>query len=364
MNDDRIIFDVSLIPASLRGCVVTIGNFDGVHLGHQRILRACREAADARRAAVVAVTFDPLPEAVLFPGQAPPLILPLAQRVRRLLAHGADGVVALPVTPDLLALSAQEFVDDLLVRHLAPTLVVEGANFFFGRRREGDITTLETLGRTRGFTVSVVESVRDAGVLRGEGVSPSCFAGVPPASDVPFIPACEGGLSSSNGQANGAHNAGETPAPRETRISSTLIRELVRDGRVEEAAACLGEPFALFGRVVAGKRRGRLMGFPTINVQPGDQAIPGDGVYAGLANIEGLRHLAAVSVGHNPTFAPETRTVEAFLLDTHGDFYDKDVALSFLHRLRDPHRFDSAQALTRQIERDVEAIRTLLGENR
>jgi len=353
MTDERIIYDIHSTPAPLRGGVVTIGNFDGVHLGHQRILRACRAAADARRVSVVAVTFAPLPEAVLFPRQAPPLILPPMERYRRLLAHGADAVVVLPVTPALMALSAQEFVDDLLVRHLAPTLVVEGANFFFGCRREGDIATLETMGRSRGFAVSVVDSVRDAGV--------------PTASDVPLTPDGEGSLSSSSVQANGAHSAGETPAPQ---ISSTRIRELVRDGRVEDAAACLGGPFMLFGRVVPGRQRGRTMGFPTINLQPvmGEvsmrpaQVLPGDGVYAGWAVIEGRRHLAAVSVGHNPTFTPAARTVEAFLLDTQGDFYGLEVALSFLHRLRDQQHFDSVEALTRQIERDVEAIRRLCGE--
>jgi len=317
MTDERIIHDIQSTPASLRGCVLTIGNFDGVHLGHRRILSACRVAAQSRP--VVAMTFDPLPEAVLLPGDTTPLILPLTERCRRLAANGADGVIVLKTTPSLLALSAQRFVDDLLIRHLAPTLIVEGPYFRFGRRREGDLAILETMGQSRGFAVSVVDAARAEGILNytDEGLAP--------------------------------------------RISSTQIREFIRQGLVEHAAACLGEPFTLFGRVVAGQRRGRVMGFPTINVQPGDQAIPGDGVYAGTAHIAGRRHLAAVSVGTNATFhepnAPAARTVEAFLLDAAGDFYDKEVQLSFHRRLRNHHRFDSPEALKQQIARDVEEIR-------
>ncbi|MCL2701554.1 MAG: riboflavin biosynthesis protein RibF [Phycisphaerae bacterium] len=326
MTDDRIIYDIRSIPASLRGGVLTIGNFDGVHRGHQRILRACRVAADARRVPVVAMTFDPLPEAVLFPHEEPPpLIVPPTERYRRLLAHGTDAVIVLPVTPDLLALPAREFVDELLVKPLAPTRVVEGANFFFGRRRGGNIVTLETMGFSRGFSVDVVDS---AAVTLGQG---------------------------------------------QRRISSTLIRELIRDGRVEDAAACLDGPVTLIGQVVPGQRRGRLMGFPTINLQPTapsspsatswqGQVIPGDGVYAGHAHIAGRRHLAAVSVGPNPTFAPAARTVEAYLLDTQGDFYGLEVELTFRHRLRDQQRFDSAETLTSQIQRDIEAIRRWLGD--
>jgi len=307
-----VIHGLDSVPAALRGCALTIGNFDGVHLGHQQILLMCRSLAHTDRRPVVAMTFDPLPEVLLRPREeAPPLILPPAKRYDVLLKSGADFVVTMPATAELLSLPARTFVDEIIMQHFAPLHVVEGADFFFGRSRGGNVVTLENMGIARAFSVSVVQSVV---------------------------------LMLSEGQ---------------RRVSSTLIRELVRDGRVEDAAACLGRPFALYGTVVPGQQKGRTLGFPTINLATSDQVVPSDGVYAGRATMGNASYLAAVSIGNKVTFGPVERTIEAYLLDASGDFYGLAVELSLLRRLRPQQKFDSPEALMAQIAQDVAAVREL-----
>jgi riboflavin kinase/FMN adenylyltransferase len=296
-----------------RNCVLTIGNFDGVHLGHQRILLGCRTQARRRQSAVVVVTFDPLPEAVLSPTQAaPPLICPLRQNGQTLMRHGADLVVIVPTTRELLSLRPREFINRLVVKHLGPWHMVEGSNFFFGRGRAGTVETLEQLGAEYGFGLSVVDPV------------------------VVNLP--EG----------------------ERRISSTLIRELILAGRIEDANFCLGREFVLYGTVVRGRGRGRALEFPTANLDAHGQITPGDGIYAAFALLGERKIAAAVSIGRNPTFGPGPRSVEAFLLDTRGDLYGQDLAVSFVRRLRDQRKFEDAQDLRKQIAKDVENVRKLL----
>jgi riboflavin kinase/FMN adenylyltransferase len=301
------------IPPEARGGVLTIGNFDGVHMGHQRILLTCRTVAGGGTPVVV-VTFDPLPEAVLLPKEnVPPLIYPVDQNAQWLLRHGADVVAVATTTRELLALTPRQFVEEIIVRRLKPRHVVEGANFFFGRGRTGDVDTLEQLGAEHGFDVTVVDPVV---------------------------------LNMPEGQ---------------RRVSSTMIRELILEGRIEDANYCLARDFTLRGQVVAGEGRGKILEFPTANLEVAGQVIPADGVYAGRAEIDGVNYIAAVSIGHKPTFTLAPRTVEAFLIDAQGDFYGHQMALTFKHRLREQQKFEKVEALRQQIARDVEKIRKLLG---
>ena len=301
------------IPPEARGGVLTIGNFDGVHMGHQRILLNCRALA-GEGTPVVVVTFDPLPEAVLLPPtDVPPLIYPVEQNAQLLLRHGADVVAVVRTTPELLSLTPREFVEQTIMRHLQPRHVVEGANFFFGRGRTGDVATLQQLGVEHGFDVTVVDAVV---------------------------------LNLPEGQ---------------RRVSSTLIRELILEGRIEDANYCLARDFTLCGQVVAGEGRGKLLDFPTANLEVSGQVTPADGVYAGRAEIDGATYIAAISIGHKPTFTLAPRTIEAFLVDAQGDFYGRSMTLTFKHRLREQRKFEKVEALRQQIGRDVEKIRELLG---
>jgi riboflavin kinase/FMN adenylyltransferase len=317
--DEKRHFDLEALPSFFRGCVLTIGNFDGVHLGHQCILRIARALGDSIGAPVAAMTMDPPPDRVLHPGEQSLRLIPPEVKRALLLEAGADCVVTARVDAGFLAVTAEEFVDKVLVGKFAARHVVEGPNFFFGRGRRGSIELLRQVGPQKGFEVHVVEpaSVEAAGAAE--------------------------------------------------RISSSLIRRRLILGDVECAHRCLGRPFALYGPVVRGEGRGRTWAIPTANLAPSEQVVPADGVYAGRARVEGRDYLAAISVGRKPTLAaaegrqrPGQRTVEAFLLDAEGDFYDKPMALSFLHRLRSQERFEGIDQLRAQIAKDVQRVRQLL----
>ncbi|HUS91215.1 MAG TPA: bifunctional riboflavin kinase/FMN adenylyltransferase [Phycisphaerae bacterium] len=315
--DDRCINGLDSLPPSARGCVLTIGNFDGVHVGHRRIVATARRLADADGVAVVAMTFEPPPDLVLRPDDAPQRLTPPAVKGRLLREAGSDWVVTVQATPALLSLSPEEFVDRIILRCFAPRHVVEGGNFHFGRRRAGDVAMLARAGERAGFGVHVADPVRLA-MADGEQV-----------------------------------------------VSSTLTRGLVAAGRVEDAARCLAREFTLYGRVVPGAGLGRTLDHHTANLSPGEQICPGDGVYAGRAHVAGLSFAAAISVGSKPTFARAAaagRVVEAYLLDTEGDYYDRPMELSFVRRLRDQQRYDGPEALREQMVRDVAAVRRIIGQ--
>ena len=291
---------------------MTLGNFDGVHLGHQSILASARALADAEKMPVVAMTFDPPPDLVLRPDD-PPRRITLADRKAALLcACGADYAVTARTDMALLALSPEEFVREILVGHFAPKHIVEGNNFFYGRRRAGDVRTLRQSGVECGFTVHLAESI------------------VADFGDGPVL------------------------------ISSTLIRGLLLDGRIEPAGRALGRRFEICGTVVEGMQRGREMNYPTANIDPGQQIVPGDGVYAGVALVDQREYPAAISIGDQPTFGDADRTIEAFLLDVDGCFYGKAMTLGFEARLRDQVRFESPAALAGQMRKDVERVREIV----
>jgi len=311
------------VPADLGRTVVTVGNFDGVHLGHQRVVRRARQRADDLGAeAVVAVTFDPHPMAVLRPEQAPQVLTSVERRAELLAEVGVDALLVVPFDRDLASWSPERFVEEVLVRTLHATAVVVGANFRFGARAAGDVAVLERLGRELAAT-------GDRGF---EAV------GVP----------LDGGPEV---------------------WSSSYVRRRLAEGDVEGAAAALGRPVSVRGPVQRGDQRGRDLGYPTANVGIGAEAAPADGVYAGWVTVLeedghgiGVRHPAAISVGTNPTFEGQRRRrVEAHVLDRDDlELYDREVEVSFTHRLRGMERFESVDELLEAMARDVTRARQAL----
>jgi riboflavin kinase/FMN adenylyltransferase len=306
----RVFRDVSSIPDKLRGAVLTVGNFDGVHLGHQRILRTAHALAKVTNAAVLAMTFEPHPISILKPDRAPARLTPWDEKLGQLERAGADAVVRLESDWPLLSLTAEDFVRQVLVRRIHPSYIVEGPSFGFGRDRKGDVGTLEAMSARGGFQVRVVEPYR-------------------------------------------IHHAGEEPIT----VSSSVIRQFLLAGEVEKAAACLGRLYRLVGTVVHGAGDGRKLGYPTINLDVGGQLIPAEGVYAGAAHITGLRRPAAISIGRRPTLGGRDLVVEAFVLDESGDWYAEHAALDLTVRLRSQIKFSSREELTRQITHDIECVR-------
>jgi riboflavin kinase / FMN adenylyltransferase len=296
----------------MTGVVLTIGNFDGVHRGHQAILAAGRRRTEAARTELVVITFDPHPLAVLTPERLPAMLTPLEEKVRCLENAGADVVVVLPSKPDLLKISAADFIADIIVARFRPRAIVEGASFGFGRHREGDVDTLRAAAGQYGFEVEVVDPVRIA------------LGGHPDAV-----------------------------------ISSSLVRQLLGSGTVDQATACLGRPYALVGRVVRGAGRGAKIGFPTANIDAGGQLLPAEAVYAGRAEADGRSFAAAISIGRAPTFDGHKVVPEAYLLDFAGDLYDKPIRVEFLDWLRPQVRYNTVEDLCQQMARDVAQTRTI-----
>jgi riboflavin kinase/FMN adenylyltransferase len=292
--------------------VVVIGNFDGVHRGHQRVVAEARQAADVEALRVVAVTFDPHPMAVLRPEHAPTTITDIETRAALLAASGVDDVLALPFDRAVAAWTPQEFAERVLATALHAAVVVVGANFRYGSRAAGDVSTLAASGAELGF--------RAVGVALDGG--PQVW-------------------------------------------SSTYVRTCLAAGDVAGAAEALGRPFTVRGVVVRGDRRGRELGFPTANVPTRDlTAAPADGVYAGwLRRLDtGERYPAAISVGTNPTFDGEReRRVESYVLDRDDlELYDVEVEVSFVDRIRGMVRFDGVDALVDTMRDDVRRAGELL----
>jgi riboflavin kinase / FMN adenylyltransferase len=310
------------VPGDFGPSVVTIGEFDGVHRGHQWIVNRAREAAGELGLPVVVVTFDPHPQEVVRPGTHPPLLDTARRRLQLLAGLGVDAVCVIPFTLEFSRLSPDEFVRAVLVDKLHAASVVVGEDFRFGHKAAGDVALLAELGEKYDFTVEGVPLLTEDGV----------------------------------------------------RISSTEIRARLAAGDVEGAAHDLGRPHRVEGVVVRGHQRGRALGFPTANLETlPHTAIPADGVYAGWlavldidapdpAGSELARWPAAISVGTNPTFDGRERTVEAYALDRDDlDLYGARVAADFTHRLRATERFDSVPDLIAQMHLDVDQARRLLG---
>jgi riboflavin kinase / FMN adenylyltransferase len=306
----RVWRSVDEVPADLGRTVVVIGNFDGVHLGHQHVIETAREHADAEGLQVVAVTFDPHPMAVLRPDHAPVMLTDLTSRCRLLAAAGADDVYVIGFSREIASWAPEEFIERILVDALHARHVVVGANFRFGSRAAGDLGTLRRAGQHSDFDVHGVDL--DGG--------PQVW-------------------------------------------SSTYVRTCLAGGDVEGAAEALGHPYAVTGEVIEGDRRGRELGYPTANVAVLDVAVPADGVYAGWLRTDGSSLPAAISVGTNPTFeGVRGRRVEAYVLDRSDlDLYGRTVEVSFVARIRGMVRFDGVEELVAAIDDDVVRTRALLG---
>jgi riboflavin kinase/FMN adenylyltransferase len=296
------------------GTAVTIGAYDGVHLGHRSLLRDLRERAAAAGLSTVVVTFDRHPAYVVRPESAPKQLTSLEQKLELLAECGIDRTVVVPFDKARADESAEDFVREVLVEELEARLVVVGEDFHFGHGRRGNVGLLRRLGAEHDFDVVGV-------ALTGDGAEA---------------------------------------------VSSTRIRALLAEGDVEVAAALLGRPHEVRGPVVRGDGRGGPeLGFPTANVAvPDDIALPADAVYAGYyTRPDGTVHRAAIGVGRRPTFyEPGTSPVlvEAYLLHFDGDLYGEEARVSFAHRLRDDRRFDSVQDLVTQMRADVEATERVL----
>jgi len=287
-------------------CAVAVGNFDGVHLGHAAIVRALREAAEALGKPAVALTFDPHPAAVVRPDSAPvPLTTP-ARRAELLAALGLDGVLVQRTDRSLTALSPADFYAQVLRREVSAAAIVEGADFRFGRDREGDVAWLAT-------------------ACAADGLG---FVVVPPVS----VDACP--------------------------VSSSRIRGLVAEGAVAEAAALLTAPYRISGTVVEGMRRGRALGFPTANLAAIATLRPAGGVYAGIARPHGAGsasyYAAAIHIGPTATFGGTKPAVEVHLIGFTGSLYGATLDVDFLERLRETRRFDSGEQLASQLRADVD----------
>jgi len=299
----------------LAGVILTIGNFDGVHRGHQAILAAGRRRADAASCPLVAMTFDPHPLAVLTPDHVPPMLTPTDEKLRLFQQAGVDIAVLVTATPDFLQMAPATFMERVIVARFAPRAIVEGASFRFGHGRQGDVATLRQAAGRGGFEVEVVEPVRIA------------LGGHPDAV-----------------------------------ISSSLIRQLLANGTVDQAALCLGRPYALIGCVAHGAGRGHSLGFPTANVQVTGQLTPAEGVYAGVGVLEAGRFAAAVSIGRNATFREQELAVEAHLLGFEGDLYDRPIRLELLDWIRPHRQFAAPEKLGCQIRADLDAVRQAVAD--
>jgi riboflavin kinase/FMN adenylyltransferase len=301
----RVLRSLSQLAGKPRAPVLTIGNFDGVHRGHQRILETVARQARRRRGTAVALTFDPHPLKVLRPQAAPPLLLTLEQKLALLEQHGIDLVLVLPFTRKFSRLTPQRFVEEIIHRRIGAEMVCVGATFRFGHRQAGDAALLRSLAAEHGIAAPTVPPL----VIRGETVA------------------------------------------------STVVRRLVAEGEVARVARLLGRPYALSGDVQRGAGRGATLDSPTLNMIPEQECLPARGVYVAEALLKGRIYPAAVNVGVRPTFDGKQLVVEAHLLRFARRITRGQLEIRLLRRLRPEKRFPSPDALRAQIQRDVTQTR-------
>ncbi|HSA57197.1 MAG TPA: bifunctional riboflavin kinase/FAD synthetase [Gemmatimonadaceae bacterium] len=311
MPPERAASLASGLPPDVRRTAVTVGTFDGVHLGHRDVLRRLVERARELDVRSVLLTFDPHPLEIVNPPAAPPLLTLGEEKLEVLAESGVDYVVIMPFTHALASFEAERFVDEILLQRLRMHDLLMGHDHGFGRNRSGNVETLRRLGASRHFNVSVIPPVTTA-------------SGQP--------------------------------------ISSTAIRRAVAGGDLARAAAGLGRSYAVSGRVARGERRGRLLGFPTINVPlPSPRKLlPPEGVYAVRVQTPGGTFGGMLNLGSRPTFGDDRVALEAHLFEAEGDLYGCRVRIDFVRRLRDTQRFADAQALVAQLERDALTAREAL----
>ncbi len=297
------------IPADVQGAFITVGNFDGVHLGHRQILqKLIREAARAGRKALL-VTFDPHPKMILHPERRPfYLLTTLEEKLILLEELGLDAVILISFSLGYAGTTAESFVVDFLWRDLQVRKLFIGHDYKFGRKKEGNADVLAAYGKQLGFEVCVIDAV----------------------------------------------SAGDSI------VSSTKIREAILAGGVETAAALLGRPYNVSGPVVKGQGRGASLGFPTANIKPEKELLPARGVYAAMVKLEGASYRAVLNIGINPTFGESSLTLEVHLLDFHSDLYGKVLDVQFIKRLREERKFSGPEELIGEMIKDREAAQVIL----
>jgi riboflavin kinase/FMN adenylyltransferase len=322
----KIVQTISQFQHIPKGCVLTIGNFDGVHAGHQEILAVAREAAETNDTELIAMVFDPHPVAILHPEMAPGVLSPLDIKKYYLADCGVDKVIVLRTNRKLLDLSPEKFVDRFLIEHIRPSVVVEGDDFNFGAGRAGNIDTLKKLITDKGFEVRVINPKK---------------------------------IKLSTGQT--------------VRVSSTMIRYMLEGGHVADAALALGRPYRIAERIISGRGVGVKLGFPTLNMKKPRQVIPAEGVYAGFVKIgeimdEALKSKetipAVYSIGQARTYGDDfPLLIEAHLLIKDvGDLIGHYMTMDFIEHIRNQHKFKSPEDLSKQIAKDCYQTRKILAE--
>lgn len=308
----KVIKSIEDIEIPLKNAVITIGNFDGVHIGHQALLHTVVEKAAGLNGTSVAFTFDPHPMRVLKINEHPPLITLPEQKSELIARAGIDVLLQIPFTLEFAAISARKFVEELLVRRIGMKAIVVGNDYTFGRNREGDIAQLRQWAPELNYDVLVVDWIQPA---------------------------------------NGTTR----------RISSTRIRELVMKGRMDEAKKLLGRYYQIRGEVATGRNRGgRLLGFPTANINLVDELCPKQGIYAVTVDHGGKIHRGVANIGYSPTFDDHIFTVEVHILDFASNIYGDPIRVNFIERLRDEIKFESVDALANQIRLDIQKARQIL----
>jgi len=304
----QIVTGMNIYNKTLDASVVTIGNFDGVHRGHAEIFAHLKKISIDRGVPSVVVTFEPHPLKILAPESAPSLITTFEQKSALIAEYGIDYLVVVPFSKEFSQLPANDFVLTILCRSLGMVHIIIGHDYAFGRGREGNFKTLETLGALNGFTLEDLPPIGEEGVV----------------------------------------------------FSSSLVRSAVADGDMDAAARILGRYYQISGTVVHGREIGQTLGFPTANIATPNELLPSDGVYAVMARIDGQLVKGACNIGFNPTFDGNTRSIEVFLLDYSGRIYDHAITVEFVRRLRPVQRFPDVATLKSAIAQDVSNTRIIL----
>ncbi|RPJ17351.1 MAG: bifunctional riboflavin kinase/FAD synthetase [Desulfobacteraceae bacterium] len=308
----RIIEDISSITKPFYNAVITIGNFDGVHLGHQALFHEVIEKADAIKGTSIAMTFNPHPVRVLKKNGHPPLITVHEQKTELIEKTGIDILICVPFTFEFASITAKDFVRDLLVRQIGMKAIVVGKDYTFGKNREGNLELLKKYSNEYGFEVIVANWIPISNNLEG-------------------------------------------------RISSTKIRELLTDGKVAEARHLLGRYYQVRGTVMTGRDRGgRLLGFPTANLKLHDELCPRTGVYAVTVEFMESRYKGVANIGYSPTFEDNVFTVEVHILDFNENIYGRNIRVNFISRIRDELKFANIEQLSGQIKKDIDSARNIL----
>jgi len=301
----QLIENLDDIKSAFKNGVITIGNFDGVHIGHQALFHEVIERADAINGTSIAMTFEPHPIRVLMQNGHPPLITLYDQKVELIEKSGIDVLIVVPFNREFAAITAKEYVLDILIRRIGAQVIVVGEDYTFGKNREGNINLLRSYAEALDIQVEVVD----------------------------WIPISK---------------------KSDDRISSTRIRKLVMDGRVRDAHKLLGRHYQIKGEVVTGRDRGgKLLGFPTANINLHDELCPKPGVYAVTVESKENTYKGVANIGYSPTFDDHEFTVEVHILDFDDDIYGQDIRVNFIQRIRDEIKFSSIEDLSDQIKQDV-----------